>query len=81
MFKGINGNYPKTVSNADCFNYALERCFGEDKAAFSRWLVANAIDVLKCLTNEEDLEWFKHELVGWWFSGDWVYESEANYYV
>ena len=77
MFKGIAENYGKVVLQKDAFSYALERVLthGKDRQAFCKEFPQIG---LKYLANDDNLEEFKHDLVEWFYSGNWVYKNEES---
>ena len=75
MYKGICSNFGITVEEENAFSYALEKCFNECQRAFSEFLVEIECNLLMILSDKKKLQWFKNELVEWFYSGNWVKED------
>ena len=77
MFKGVAENYGKVVLHKDAFSYALEKVFTnpKDRHSFCKEFPTFS---LKVLADDYQLEEFKHDLVEWFYSGNWVYKKEES---
>lgn len=70
MYIGIFPEEGKRVHDEDAFSYAcerIERGTGDEKA-----------DFMDCAKESADFEEFKKDFVDWFYSGNWIYESEKE---
>lgn len=77
MFRGIAENYGKNISASDAFSYALERVFSNKKDTHEFCEAFPQFNI-KILADDYQLEEFKHDLVEWFYSGNWVHKNEES---
>ena len=77
MFKGVAENYGKNISSKDAFSYALERVFTNPKDTREFCKEFPQFNI-KILADDCQLAEFKHDLVEWFYSGNWIYKNEES---